>query len=221
MTENLEIRRYNDSDIAFCSHIVFEVFPHLTRRFSHDQGSKLMRAYVESCLVVSTFCFVAIVKERIVGFLFGRTRERFGLFTFIRRLLLLSIHYLSRKYGKRAKLIPFLKPCFQEVASLKRHLPPSDGEVLLFAVTKNYQRRGIGRALMDNFVCRVQEMGNYTISVPTDERSNYLFYESYGFEKFTEYPEPLSSFFAGNKIQGFSYRLDIAGVSRNLGRSLK
>lgn len=86
-------------------------------------------------------------------------------------------------------------------------MPVSEAEVVLFAVTPEYQGIGIGRALMDRFVRHALKHRVKAISVATEETASFWFYEKYGFRRWAEYESPLESYLADKSIKGFTYQL--------------
>lgn len=203
----INFREYHRVDLPDCSQIGVNVFPIYRNRFTGEEINKVMKAHIDSCYTVSTYYELAIMDGKVVGILFGQIKRNFNLINFLKQLLLIAVRYLRGKYGSRKKLIKFLKPCIQEAKVLGKNIPPSEGEIVLFAVAPISQGKGIGRTLMDRFVYHASMHGISNLSVPTDEIASFWFYERYGFRKWAEYKDPLASYCAGKPITGFSYQL--------------
>lgn len=206
MNPKISFRYYHRTHLPACSRIGVDVFPLYKGRFIGEEVSKVMKAHIHSCYAISTHNELAMEDGEVVGFLFGRIKRNFTLIKFLKQLFLIAVRYLRGKYGSRKKLIKFIMPCIQEAKELNRNMPPTDGQIVLFAVAPKYQGRGIGRMLMDRFVRHALKYGISVLSVPTDETVSYWFYERYGFRRWAEYKDSLLSYCAGRPITAFTYQ---------------
>lgn len=215
MNPNIDFRHCHKADLPTCARISIDAFgvdslPLIRRMFTKEEVSKLMVAGMEISYSVSTYSELAIVDKEIVGFIYGQVKRDFTLIDMCRvfkQLLLSLVRFLLGRYGSRRKLVRFMKPSLHEIKEVRRNMPPSDGEVVFFAVCPQYQGRGIGRALMDRFVHHASRRGVNVLSVSTNELSSFWFYESYGFEKWAEFNDPQASYLTDRLIKGFTYRL--------------
>ncbi len=210
MNREARFRTYQEADLSVCAGIGVGVFPLVTSRFSGKEVSKVMKGQVDSCHAVSNYRELAIADGEVAGLIFGRVKRKFVLIDIwrtVKRLPLISVRFLLGMYGSRRRLIRFLKPCLEQLRVLRENTPAGEAEVVLFAVAPKYQGSGIGRALMDRFVCHALRYKVRSISVPTDETASFWFYERYGFRRWAEFKDPLESYCAGRPIKGFIYQL--------------
>ena len=207
MNPKINFQNFNRIDLPACARIGVDVFPLYRGRFTGEEVGKVMKAHINSCYAISTYNKLAIIDDKVVGFLFGRIKRNFNPFKFLKQILLIAVCYIRGAYGNKKKLIRFIKPCIQEAKELNRNMPPNEGAVVLFAVAPKYQNRGIGRTLMDNFIHHALKCGISILSVPTDETVSYWFYERYGFRRWTEFKDSLLSYCADRPIKGFTYQL--------------
>ena len=210
MNPGISFRCYRRTDLPVCASIAAEVFPLVTSRFGGEEVSKMMKGQIDSCHAVSNYHELAIADGEVAGLLFGRVNRKsisIDMCQTLKRLFLLLVRFLLGKYGSRRKLIRLLRPGLQELRVLRRNMPVSEAEVVLFAVAPEYQSIGIGRALMDRFVHHTSRYKVNAISVPTDDTASFWFYEKYGFKRWAEYKSPLESYLADRPIKGFIYQL--------------
>lgn len=169
-----------------------------------------MTGGIEACHALYNYHELAIADGKVAGLLFGRVKRKPVLLDMcqtLKRLLLIEVRFLLGRYGSRRKLIRLIKPGLQALRALRRNMPASEAEVVLFAVAPEHQGIGIGRALMDRFVHHALKHKVKAISVPTDETASFWFYEKYGFKRCAEYKDPLESYLADRPITGFIYQL--------------
>jgi len=165
---------------------------------------------IDGSRAISSYHELAIADGEAVGLLFGRVKRKsapIDMCQTLMRLFSLSVRFLLGKYGSRRKLIRLLRPGLQELRELRRNMPASEAEVVLFAVAPEYQGIGIGRALMDRFVRHALKHKVKAISVATEETASFWFYDKYGFERWAEYESALESYLADKPIKGFTYQL--------------
>ncbi len=169
-----------------------------------------MQAQIDGCHAISNYYELATVDGEVAGLLFGQVKQRFiliGVCQALKRLFLIFGRFLLGKYGRRRKLLGLIKPCLESWSVLQRNMPVSEAKVVLFAVARRYQGKGIGRALMDRFVEYALRHKAKSVCVPTDESASFWFYERYGFTRQAEYLDPLESYLANKPIKGFIYQL--------------
>jgi ribosomal protein S18 acetylase RimI-like enzyme len=210
MSPAIDFRHYRRKDLAICASIAVEAFPLNTSRFTGEEASKFMQAQIDGCYAVSNYYELAIADGKAAGLLFGRIKRKSALIDMcqtLKHLLLISVRFLLGRYGSRRKIIRLVKPSLQTLRALRRNMPASEAEVVLFAVAPKYQGKGIGRALMDHFTRYALRYKVKAISVPTDETASFWFYERYGFRRWAEYKDPLESYLANRPIKGFIYQL--------------
>jgi len=211
MDREIEFRSYYEPDLSLCAGIGVQVFPVVTGGFAGKEISQVMEGQVDSCHAVCNYHELAVVDGAVVGLIFGWVSSGCVVIDGLRRLrrlLSIPVRFLLGRYGSRRKLIRYFGPCLQAVRVARRNAPGSQAEVVLFAVSPGYQGLGIGRALMDRFVHHASKCKARVISVTTDETLSFRFYERYGFRRWAEYRDVLTSYCSGGRsIKGFIYRL--------------
>jgi ribosomal protein S18 acetylase RimI-like enzyme len=210
MNPNISFRCCQRTDLPVCANIAAEAFPLQTSRFGREDAKKLMTGGIAACHALSNYHELAIADGKVAGLLFGRVKRKFILIDMcqtLKRLLLIEVRFLLGRYGSRRKLIRLIKPGLQTLRALRRNMPASEAEVVLFAVAPEHQGIGIGRALMDHFVHHALKHRVKAISVATDETASFWFYEKYGFRRCAEYKDLLESYLADRPIKGFIYQL--------------
>lgn len=217
MNPSISFRCCQRTDLPVCANIAAEAFPLQTSGFGREDANKLMTGGIEACHALSNYHELAIADGKVAGLLFGRVKRKSVLIDIcqtLKRLLLIEVHFLLGRYGSRRKLIRLIKPGLQSLGALRRNMPASEAEVVLFAVAPEYQGIGIGRTLMDHFIHHALKYEVKAVVVPTDETASFWFYEKYGFRRCAEYKEPLESYLAGRPIKGFIYQLWLCKVDR-------
>lgn len=156
--------------------------------FSQNNG-KALKPLIKDILPgftkISDCVLVAECENEARAFLFGnygRRKNILNLFLFALQVCLVFFKYVFNVYSlsisARQELQLFVKRAFRlfPLDTIK-----SDAEVLNLTSQTAY-RKGIGTALMDEFVRYCKLRGCKTIKVATESIVNYRFYEKYGFK---------------------------------------
>jgi ribosomal protein S18 acetylase RimI-like enzyme len=210
MSSQVSFRRYQRADLPACAGIAAGAFPLPAGRFSGEDVGKVMSGQIDGSLAMSNYAELALADGKVAGLIFGRLRSRPVLADTWRTIMqigLITVGFLRGSYGSRGKLIRLLRPGLRALSVLRRNMPASEAEVVLFAVAPECQGAGIGRALMDRLVQQALRCSAESIVVPTDETASYWFYEKYGFTRWAEFDDPLESYFADRPIKGYIYQL--------------
>lgn len=139
---------------------------------------------LSGCLSTSTYGMVATTQGSVVGFILGRAKNdkkrplktTHGL-RILKDLIAISFaHKADRKNIKEYLRIPKV---YQELIKGRKYA----GEVVFFAVSSEYRGMGIGKRLMNDLKDYFSKMSAESISVFTDSKCNYGFYDSQGFRR--------------------------------------
>ncbi|MCL0065484.1 GNAT family N-acetyltransferase [Dehalococcoidia bacterium] len=218
MSTDIDFRRCERADFPACASIGEAAFASDAHAFARKiKGLRLPCIYAAAAEVSdagSTYSELAIIDGEVAGFLFGRIERHFTLIDkcrLVKRYLPLLWRFLLGQFGPRQKLLQLLGPLASEEQELRRNVPPSEGRIEYFAVSPEYQGRGVGRSIMDRFVQYAERYGVRAVSVFTGETVSFWFYERYGFQRWAEFDSPFGSYLHGKPIKGFSYRLALQG----------
>jgi len=216
MSADIDFRYCDRADYPACAAIGEAAFASDAHAFARKiKGIQLHRIYTaaaEVCDGVSTYSELAIVDGEVAGFIFGRIERHFTLIykcRLVPRYLSLLGSFLLGRFGRRWELVKLVGILLREGQELRGNVPPSEGRIEYFAVSPEYQGRGVGRKLMDRFVQYAGRHGVQALSVFTGETVSFWFYERYGFQRWAEFDSPLGSYLHGKPIKGFSYRLPL------------
>ncbi|MCL0059350.1 GNAT family N-acetyltransferase [Dehalococcoidia bacterium] len=216
MNTDIDFRWCDRVDYPACAGIGEAAFASdayaLAQKIKGIQLHRIYTAAAEVCDAVSTYSELAIVDGEVAGFIFGRIERHFTLMDkcrSVKRYLPLLGRFLLGEFGPRRKLLQLLGPLAGEEQVLRRNVPPSEGRIEYFAVSPEYQGKGVGTRLMDRFVQYAGRYGVRAVSVFTGETVSFWFYERYGFQRWAEFDSPLGSYLHGKPIKGFSYRLPL------------
>lgn len=163
-----------------------EGFDHILWPSIKHAKPSLHEDFIKFFYKMSTDCYVAEVDGEICGIIFGAAP--FKIKDILNALLFYLLYVIPKglinvygmnwlAYRHFFQLIYGYRPYF--------FLHPNRWpmcEIALFTSIKKYRSRGVGRALMDQFVDTVRARGYEGTSVATDTALSYRFYEAYGFE---------------------------------------
>ena len=214
MSIKIDFRRCSSADFPACASIGEAAFASDVHAFAQKvKGVQLHRIYTAAAEVSdagATYSNLAIVDGEIAGFLFGRIDSHFTLinrYRSLQRYLPMFGRLILGQFGPRLKLLQLLGPLADEEQMLRRNVPPSEGRIEYFAVSPDYQGKGVGRRILDGFVRYAKRHGVRDIAVFTGETVSFWFYERYGFQRWAEFDSPFASYLYGKPKKGFSYRL--------------
>ncbi|PKN37204.1 MAG: hypothetical protein CVU62_11415 [Deltaproteobacteria bacterium HGW-Deltaproteobacteria-2] len=163
-----------------------EGFDHILWPSIKHAKPSLHEDFIKFFYKMSTDCYVAEVDGEICGIIFGAAP--FKIKDILNALLFYLLYVIPKglinvygmnwlAYRHFFQLIYGYLPYF--------FLHPNRWpmcEIALFTSIKKYRSRGVGRALMDQFVDTVRARGYEGTSVATDTALSYRFYEAYSFE---------------------------------------
>ena len=156
-------------------------------KFDIDPQDNLKFSFLDlyDCLSRSNYAKVAIIDQKPVGFLLGRdfTKPVNNKWTNLKKKV--QETEVSLKISKNYPLLEDFENIYKEVNSeLKSSLNIDfDAELILFAVGKNFKRKGIGSALLGDFESFLLNNNLKHLYVFTDTTCDYQFYEKNNFKK--------------------------------------
>jgi GNAT superfamily N-acetyltransferase len=204
-------RSFRTDDLSACASLVAEAWPVMAALVQEEEGAKFARSYVELSHAGSTWLEVACLGDRVVGFLFGSIDADQTIVIQLKAFvssLLVGLKVLAGRYGRLTRPLTLLTKYLATARKVERNSPASDAEVELFVVASAHRGEGIGKALMDRFVGGAQRKKAKVIKVYTDPLSNWGFYESYGFTRWSTFDDDLNSFLKSEEVEGFIYAMD-------------
>lgn len=150
--------------------------------------TKLYSAIINSCF---SFCVVAKEKGKIIGFVSGVTNvDRLYLYFMRRYFFHSTVALLPRAFSFKT-LKKILETLFYPIRKIghfikkggkKEKLPKA--ELLSIAIEKNFQRQGIGKKLIEQFISEIKKrkIKSFKVIVGENLKSAVKFYEKNGFE---------------------------------------
>ena len=210
--EEINFRRFGKSDIYRCAELAIDAWPIVSSLVSVDDVPNLMKAYVDINRVASTWLEVALIENKIIGFLFGKLnpdQKAVDRIISIFPSIFIILKLIIGKYGKLDRPLTFFKHLIATEQKVEHYTPQSDGQIVLFVVDSNYRGRGIGRALLNRFLQRAKYLNLKLISVYTDPLSNWNFYEKFGFVRHGAFLDDLNTYIKKNETEGFIYKFTI------------
>lgn len=206
--KEVQFRNFHKKDIENLAKLAVDAWPIVSSLVPVQDIPKLMKAYVQINRIGSTWLEVAMIDDKIVGFLFGRLNKDYTALDRIKSIipsLWILLKIRLGKYGKLAEPMTFLKQLMATEQKVQFHTPQADGEVMLFVVDSSHRGKGIGRALLNRFLKRARFLNSRLISVYTDPLSNWRFYEKYGFERYGTFIDDLNTYIKKTETEGFIY----------------
>ena len=188
------VRPYEEEDAAACGECFYEGF------FSCpvDVRDKiLLRDYAQVLIEKCNFTYVAETEERqVVGFICGKYDKNFS-------KALAARHETKKHYGQWCKMfLKFYLKTYKMSAAFQKQFGAffcqlrertektfgaCDLELVALSSKKEY-RKGLGTALMEQFLKRAEADGAGCIRLFTNTLASWEFYEKRGFQKVAEVP---------------------------------
>ncbi len=169
------IRKLKEKDIES---VVLLHLNYLNKGFLANLGTEFLRDFYQSTLnIESVFTIVAIESSKPIGFLMGATNlnifPRLMIACLWQKLIL--VIFLKPKILLKLIQIPFYP-------SFKKDI---QGEILSVAVSKDFQRKGIGKLLINAAKKEFSKRNikNYHLSVRAKMIGSNLFYKKIGMKK--------------------------------------
>ena len=180
---NYEIicREYTENDLAFLTDIVVKVWG-FDDMLSEKNAKLIAELNLYSFLNTATFAKIALKDEIPVGFLIGKIKN-----SKTNNIYENKIKKTKSKMSKNIEGIISLL-VYKKIKSINNNLYKQtnknyDAELSFFAVSKDYQGLGIGKALFEEFNYYLKENNINNLYLYTDTYCNYKFYEHFGMHK--------------------------------------
>ncbi|HIU25430.1 MAG TPA: GNAT family N-acetyltransferase [Candidatus Copromorpha excrementigallinarum] len=205
------VRPYSEKDLAACGECFYEGF--FTAPVDENDKS-FLRDYTQIIIEKSNFTYVAETDERkVTGFICGKYSKNFS--TSLAGRYETKKHYFLwckmflKFYLKRYKLSESFQ---KEFDGFFRQLQERDSSAfgkcdleLVALSSKKAYRKGLGTALLTEFLRRAEADGADLIRLFTNSLASWEFYEKRGFTKIAEYPFKDDS---GNRSIVYEYRIN-------------
>ncbi|MFW6366135.1 MAG: GNAT family N-acetyltransferase [Spirochaetota bacterium] len=211
--ERWMLRTVTPGDYEDCCAIVDRVW----RFTSHFKPAQLAACFLDvytlGSLAHSNFAAVLEEEHTVRGFLFGTrlhgkpVKTRFsgllgGLTAFAELMLIRNVS-VAQKFSIIAMINTHERNRLQAEAQRKY-------EVNLFAVDPACQGKGYGKILMNSYLDACRNDGIDSVTLDTDEDSNFRFYEHLGFFRSAEYYSPVQEMYSGTNGTSYVYKKDLS-----------
>ena len=210
---DVRIRKFAAADILRCAEIATEVWPDVPESMTREEMTRLMTAYVEDSMIMSTRHEVACVSDEVVGVIFGSIEGAVRLEDRIRMSVLRLSTWLRFVAHGRTSILTRSSVLMKSIATemkLIRARPESDAEVTLLLLSSDHRGKGIGKLLMGRFLQEARSKSARTATVyTTDPGCNWRFYERCGFKEVGGFDDDLVSFVQGVDTRGLVFAMDL------------
>ncbi|MEM2839192.1 MAG: GNAT family N-acetyltransferase [Thermoplasmata archaeon] len=204
--EAITFRRYEPADFPRCAEMTVNAWPELA-------GIGLGRAVMEWYGWPATWKEVACISDTAIGILFGKVNCDLGMVGKLRTRLAHATVYLKLLlglYGRMPHRLQFVRNGLKDDRNIAANSPEADAEVLYLVVDSAHRKKGIGKKLMSRFIDYAKRRGAKRISVYTTEPgSDWGFYESYGFRKYSSFHDSFMTLLRNEEVKGMIYVFDI------------
>lgn len=190
-------REYKKSDYVQCEELVSQAwgFDYIFSSESLSTFAKYL--YTKGAVMSSNYKMVVENQGQVVGFFYGFNERAkkpaknllFRLYLFIR---LMSIK------GSSLEKKTLLEALSNHQKNRLTVVENGKNEIVLFVVSKDYQRKGIGKKLWFGFKEYCIEYGVKSVIVETNKLGASRFYEKVGFKHLSDFDSPLHEFATKN-----------------------
>lgn len=194
------IRAYRDGDYQACEDLVGRTWEFAEHFRPPGLCAVAQHWYTRSSVVASNFRMVVESGGQVVGFLFGRNNRKPPLHGVLRQLLL-HLRMLARllfvpgvSLGARFALLGAL---YRHEVNRSRVEQREASELNLFALEPGFQRQGLGRHLVTQFLDDCSGCGVRRVIVEVNIGQASGFYEKCGFVRIGDFVSPLPEVAAG------------------------
>jgi ribosomal protein S18 acetylase RimI-like enzyme len=188
------LRAYRDEDYEQCEKLVNQAWGFDEIFVPKALSSLAKRIYTEGSVVNSNYKMVAEVNGTVAGFIFG-FNERLKM---PRGNIMLGLSILWRLMWIKSEKPKNKKELTNAMAVHQSNKTQLVGkgrsEVVLFVVSRMFQRQGIGKALWAGFKEHCIEHDVSSIIVETNKLEASSFYERLGFKHMGNFDSPLHEF---------------------------
>lgn len=211
MRENMfVIRKFKENDVKDCAQCFYESF--FDAKLS-DKDKIFLSDYAQVLIEKCSFTYVAECDNQVVGFIAGHYKKEFN--KNLSKLHETKPHYkiwlrcffkfAINSYDLSLDFKKQFDNFYKQVRENGKDTPLTcDCELMALCSRKNY-RKGLGTALLNGFINRVQSDGVKVVKVFTNTDATYTFYEKHGFKLIWD---KSYSFDAKGKSLVYEYRLN-------------
>ena len=184
MSDEIICKEYTENDLPFLTDIVIKVWG-FDDILSEKNAKLIAELNLYSFLNTATFTKAALKDKIPVGFLIGKITN-----SKLNNIYENKIKEIKSKMSKNIEGIVSLL-VYKKIKSINNNLYKRanknyDAELSFFAVSKDYQGVGIGKALFEEFNNYLKENNINNLYLYTDTYCNYKFYEHFGMHKIKE-----------------------------------
>lgn len=187
-------REYRESDYSQCEELVNQAWG-FDDIFSPSALSDLAKCiYTKGSVLGSNYRIVVEVEGKIAGFIFGLNeygKKPGKNYLFGLSILWHLIWIKSEKPDDKNDLLSAIKVHEQNRTKI---VGRGKSEIVLFVVSKEYQRRGFGKRLWSGFKAKCEDSTVSSIIVETNKLGASSFYELLGFRHLGDFNSPLHEF---------------------------
>lgn len=190
-------REYKQCDYLQCEELVNQAWS-FDEMFSAKKIATFAKyLYTKGAVIGSNHKMVVEVQGQVVGFLFGFNENAKKPPKNIMFRLYLLIRLISIK-GSNLEKKNLLEALDIHQKNRLKVIENSKSEIVLFVLSSDYQRKGIGKELWLNFKKYCLEYGVKSVIVETNKLGASGFYEKVGFKHFSDFESPLHEFATQN-----------------------
>ncbi|CAF3224549.1 unnamed protein product [Rotaria socialis] len=189
----LQFIKYNSKYLKSCAKLVGETWPLDEKLVNASRSRHLYYYYIRNCIYNSVYSDLIIDQETdtVLGILFASDESRTSCKAFVKnvnnRLILLK-HIIFGHLGKRFVALNSVKDMLNIEKSIEKYCGKFSSQLNLFVLSKQLQRQGYGRQLMDRYIQFCKNEGQIeNIFLWTDINCNYRFYEYCGFRTYKQF----------------------------------
>ncbi len=201
-------RSFIVSDLERCTQLSVDSWPVIYKLANKENSYRLMKLYVELCLLESDFTEVCCDNEdNVVGLLFGSiSPKKLNKKEKVKRGSLIR-EYLN--VGLIDKKMRFILSFILTEIKVRLLCSRFQSQVVLLMVDKECRGQGIGKRLMKNFISKAKNKNRKSIYLYTDIESNWKFYDIIGLKQYKSFYDNGLSIMLGYRIMSFIYYLDL------------
>lgn len=192
--ENYTIRDYKRSDYRACEALVNQAWKFDTN-FRPQALSEIAKTiYTKGSLLNSNFQKVIEKEGKVIGLLFGlneNEQKRKSDFLFGLNILRRIFFIKGLPFKEKTQLVKSLNRHVSNRAKVVEH---GKSEVILFVIDASFQKQGLGKRLLTEFVdmCKTSDVDSIIVETNTGEASK--FYKKMGFKLIDYFDSPLHSY---------------------------
>lgn len=183
-------RKYQEKDYSQCEELVNQAWG-FDELFSSSELSDFAKLiYTKGSILTSNYKMVVEDKGKVVGFIFGLNEndKKPGRNIFFGLKLLWKLIWIKADKPEKNKLLGALN---NHEKNRMEIVKKGNSEIVLFVVSKDYKRQGLGKKLWSGFKNNCLESGVKSVVVETNKLGASSFYERVGFTHLVDFDSPL------------------------------